>query len=151
MKERRGRHKDIYIIYRIADLVVYGFADRFQIRRNAFKRPKPIADTENIHAYFKDFGPESQSSQCHITAVACAHDADTLVVDITQTGEIGFGLHAIPQRFPSMPAICRRKKSFAIAGTATVIDSQHRISVVYEILNLSVITTHGLATRPAMN
>src|SRR5687768_2622597 len=50
-----------------------------------------------------------------------------------------------------MLAIGGGKKGLAVAGTATVIDSQYGIAMIHEILNLSVVSTHGLAARPAMH
>src|SRR6478736_5936466 len=50
-----------------------------------------------------------------------------------------------------MFTVSRCKERFAISGTAAVIDAQHGIAMVRQVLNLSVISPHGLTPGSAMH
>ena len=54
---------------------------------------------------------------------------------MAEAREIGFRFDAIPPRLAAMLLVIRREKSFAVARTAAVVDAQHRVPVIGQILH----------------
>mmetsp|Transcript_61330 Transcript_61330/g.144966 ORF Transcript_61330/g.144966 Transcript_61330/m.144966 type:complete len:401 (+) Transcript_61330:1400-2602(+) len=151
MEERRRGDQELAVLHRVADLLVERLAEALPVGRDALQRADPVGHTEDVDADLEGLGPEGQRGQHHIAAIAAADDADALGVDDAGAGQEGLGLDAIPQRLAAMLAVIGREEALAIARAAAVVDAQHRVAVVDEILHQGRVAAHRLAARAAMD
>ena len=80
------------------------------------QRAQPVGDAEDVDADGELLGPEGQRREHHVAAVAAAHDADPLGVDVRAVPASFFLLSTqSPQRLAAVLAVVGGEEGLAVA------------------------------------
>ena len=108
--------------------------------RSQFETPKMSTPTGEL------LGLERQGRQDHVAAVAAADDPDPVGVDVRQAGEVLLALDAVAERLAAVLAVVGGEERLAVARAAPVVDPEHGVAVVDQVLDERAV---ALACLPA--
>ena len=151
MEQRRDPAQALGIFGRVTQLGEQRIPLRSPPGRNAFQRPQPVGDTEDVYPGLEYFRPKRQRRGHHVAAVTPAHDADPVGGDPVHRGQhVACGNHIIQVAF-AMAAVISRIEGLAVAGTAAVVDVEDRVAVVDQVLVQRRVPDPRLAAGSAMD
>ena len=111
----------------------------------------PIRNAKQIDARVEFLRLKRQRREHHVTAVGSAQDADFLSVNKIKGLQIFLRLDAIPERLAAMLLVVGFVERLAVTARAAVVHVEHRVTVIYEILNARDVRHPRLSARSTVH